>query len=256
MNKKLFRSMLALPILALGVFSGAQAATLAQIKASGTLRLATEGGYPPFNYYKEKTLTGFEVELGNALAKAMGVRPVWTTISFDSLLIGLDQGKYDLVIASHGITPNRLKAVDFSNPHYCSGGVLVALPGGPKTVADLKGKVVTMGVNTTYLKYVQDLPGVGSVKTFPTTNEQLQAVLSKRADAMVLDRFNAIDAAKVLPGKLQLGDIIFPERIGMAVKKGNAELLAAVNAALASVQKDGTYAKLSKTYFGQDVRCR
>ncbi|ADV65744.1 ABC transporter substrate-binding protein [Deinococcus maricopensis] len=234
----------------------AHANTLADIKRTGVLRLATEGNYTPFNYYKGKTLTGFEVELGNAIAKQLGVKAQWTTNVFESLLIGLQQNKYDLVIASHGITPERQAAVDFSAPHYCSGGILVSKPGGPRTVADLKGKIVTMGVNTSYLQYVQRLPGIRAVKTFPTTNDQLNAVLAGRADTMVLDRFNAIDASKALPGKLQLGDVIFPERIGMAMSKRNTQLVSAVNAALAAVMRDGTYAKLSTAYFGQDVRCK
>ncbi|SMB97083.1 ABC transporter substrate-binding protein [Deinococcus hopiensis] len=238
------------------VSSTAGASTLAAIKQSGVLHLATEGNYRPFNYFKGKTLTGFEVDLGNAIAKELGVKPVWTTIVFESLLIGLQQNKYDLVIASHGITPERLKAVAFSTPHYCSGGVLVSTPGGPKTTADLQGKVVSLGVNTSYLQYAQRLPGLKDIKTLPTTNDQLTAVLTKRADAMVLDRFNAIDVSKTLPGKLQLGDVIFPERIGMAVQKNNAELLTAVNNALATLMKNGTYAKLSQSYFGQDVRCK
>ncbi|GGL19471.1 ABC transporter substrate-binding protein [Deinococcus radiotolerans] len=249
---RLFALLALVPVLSA---APAQAATLAQIKASGVLRLATEGNYPPFNFYKNKTLSGFEVDLGNAIAKQLGVKAQWTTVVFESLLLGLDRDRYDLVIASHGITPQRQNAVAFSTPHYCSGGVLVARPGGPRTLADLKGKVVTMGVNTSYLGYVQKLPGIGGVKTFSTTNDQLQAVLAGRADAMVLDRFNAIDAAKVMPGKLQLGDVVFPERIGMAMRKGNTDLQQAVNKALATLMANGTYAKLSQSYFGQDVRC-
>ncbi|UBV45058.1 ABC transporter substrate-binding protein (plasmid) [Deinococcus taeanensis] len=234
----------------------ASARTLAEIRQSGMLRLATEGNYRPFNYYQGKTLTGFEVDLGNAIARQLGVKAQWSTIVFDSLLIGLAQNKYDLVIASHGITPERLKAVDFSAPHYCSGGVLVTLPGGPRTTADLNGKVVSLGVNTSYLQYAQRLPGLKGIRTLPTTSDQLTAVFNRRADAIVLDRFNAIDVARTLPGKLQLGDVIFPERIGMAVQKGNSGLLSAVNGSLARLLGDGTYAKLSGTYFGQDIRCR
>ena len=93
----------------------AHAATLKDIRQTGVLHLATEANYPPFNYYdKGKTLTGFGVELGNAIARTMGLKPKWTAIVFDSLLIGLDQNKYDVVIASHGITPERQKAVNFS----------------------------------------------------------------------------------------------------------------------------------------------
>ncbi|PYE49973.1 ABC transporter substrate-binding protein [Deinococcus yavapaiensis] len=254
MNRTLFRLSLVLAAVACSS-AAAQPATLAEIRKTGVLRLATEGNYPPFNYFKGKTLTGFEVDLGNAIAKQMGLKPQWTTIVFDSLLIGLAQNKYDLVIASHGITPERQKAVSFSNPHYCSGGVLVSRPGGPKTLADLKGKVVTLGVNTSYLQYAQRLPGLKEIKTLPTTNDQLTAVLVKRADTMVLDRFNALDVVKTMPGKLQIGDVIFPERIGMAVGLGNTSLVSAVNAALEKLMADGTYAKLSKAYFGQDVRC-
>ena len=250
-----FRCSALLVTLGLALLSTSQAASLTQIKASGVINLATEANYPPFNFYKGKVLTGFEVELGEEIARRLGVKPKWTTVVFESLLLGVQRDRYDLVIASHGITAERLKAVAFSEPHYCSGGALVAKPGGPRTLDDLKGKIVTMGVNTSYLGYVQKLPGIGGVKTFGTTNDQLNAVLSGRADAMVLDRFNAIDAAKVLPGKLQIGDVIFPEKIGMAVKKGNKDLLEAVNKALADMQRDGAYKKLSEKYFGQDVRC-
>ena len=62
---------------------------------------------------------------GQEIARRLGVKPRWTTVVFESLLLGVQRDRYDLVIASHGITPERLKAVAFSEPHYCSGGVLV-----------------------------------------------------------------------------------------------------------------------------------
>src|SRR4051812_971065 len=71
----------------------------------GILKLATEGQFKPFNYYEKKVLKGFEVELGTALAKNLELKADWRTFPFDSLLIGLNEHKYDVVIASHGITP-------------------------------------------------------------------------------------------------------------------------------------------------------
>lgn len=78
-----------------------------------------------------KKLTGFEVTLAEALAKELGLKVEWTTQPFDNLLIGLQQDRYDFVIASHGITPQRAKAVDFSNPHYCTGARLSPSPAAP-----------------------------------------------------------------------------------------------------------------------------
>ena len=122
-----------------------------QIKASGTIRLATEGAFPPFNFYEGKTLKGFEIDLGEALAKATGVKVEWVVQPFDTLLIGLNQGRYDAVIASHAITPERQKAVDFLSPHYCSTINLVAKKGGPLTRAAMKGKSVAVQVGTSQI---------------------------------------------------------------------------------------------------------
>jgi len=240
---------------ALLLVTGASARTLEQIKAAGTVKIGTEGAFKPFNYFEGKKLTGFEVELGEAIAKQMGVKFEWVPQSFDSLLIGLNQSRFDFVIASHGITAERQKAVDFTNPHYCTGGAIGYLEGGPKTVADLKGKKVGVQVGTTYLENVKKLSGIGEVKTYPKDTDAQQALLSKRVDAWVGDKFGVFDASKAQP-QIKLGDLVFQEKIGMAVQKGNTTLTAALNDALKKVQADGTYAKLSTKYFGSDIRCK
>src|SRR4051812_3217522 len=84
------------------------------IQKSKTIRIATEGTFSPFNFFKGKELTGFEIDLVNAIVKKLGLKADWKTSSFDSLLIGLSQDRFDLVAASHGITPERQKVVDFS----------------------------------------------------------------------------------------------------------------------------------------------
>lgn len=250
--KKMLLSLTALALLG----SAAQARPWADIKKSGTIKIATEGAFPPFNLMKGNTPTGFEVELAEALAKQMGLKVQWTTQPFDSLLIGLNQDRYDFVIASHGITPERQKAVDFSNPHYCTGGAIVTRPGGPLTAKALAGKSVAVQVGTTYLENVRKVPGVGDVKTFPKDTDAQAALMAGRVDAWVGDKFTGLDLIKAQKGKVVQGDLLFREKIGMAVKKGNTTLLKALNDALAKSQADGTYAKISRSYFGQDVRCR
>jgi len=229
---------------------------LTEIKQSGTIKFVTEGATPPFNYFEGEKLTGFDVDLGNALGKQMGVAVEWVTLPFDSLLVGLEQDRYDVVVAGHGITEERLKAVNFSNPYVCSGAAIVSKEGGPKTAAELKDKIIGVQVGTTYLDAVSKLPGVGEIKTFPKDTDALQNLLSGRTEVWISDKLTAIDAQSKNPeAKLQIGDYLYEERYGIAIKKGNAELLAAVNDALASLLADGGYAQISQQYFKSDIRC-
>ena len=234
----------------------AQARTWDEIKKSGTIKIATEGAFPPFNVLTGKTLGGFEVDLANALAKQMGLKVSWVTAPFDGLLIGLQQNRYDFVIASHGITPERAKAVDFSQPHYCTGGAIVTRPGGPTTAAALKGQKVGVQVGTSYLTSVRKVAGIGEIKTYPKDTDVMAALMVGRVNAWVSDRFVGLEAVKAQKGKLVQGDLLFKEQIAMAVKKGNSGLLKELNAALSRALSDGTYARISNTYFGQDIRCK
>ncbi|MHA0040977.1 ABC transporter substrate-binding protein [Deinococcus sp. PEB2-63] len=245
-----------LTLAALTLLTTAQARTWVEIKQSGTIKIATEGAFPPFNVMKGKEPSGFEVELANALAKQLGLKVQWVIQPFDNLLIGLGQDRYDFVIASHGITPERQKAVDFTNPHYCTGGAVVTKPGGPMNAAALNGKTVAVQVGTTYLENVRKVPGVKDVKTFPKDTDAQAALMAGRVDAWVGDKFTGLDLVKAQKGKVVQGSLLFNEKIGMAVKKGNASLLKELNAALAKAMSDGTYAKLSGKYFGTDVRCK
>ena len=245
-------------ILALGL-AFAQVRSFDQIKRSGEIRIGTEGEFPPFNYFDEKNqLTGFEVDLGNAIAEKLGLKPRWIAQAFDSLLIQLNQGRFDFVIASHGITEERAKAVDFTNPHYCTGGIIVSKKGGPKTRKDLQGKVVGVQIGTTYMEAAQKIPGVKQVRTYQKDPDALQDLLAGRIDAWITDRFVAKEAIqeRKLEGTLQLGELVFQERVAMTVAKGNKSLLEALNQALADLMKDGTYAQISKKWFGEDVRCK
>lgn len=237
----------------------AVARDLATIKAAGTIVVGTEGAYPPMNFFKGKDLTGFEIDLTNALAKNLGLKTEWKVLSFDALLPALGQGRFDMVAASHTITPERAKAVDFLEPEYCTDGVWVTKAGGPMTVAALAGKKIGSDVGSTNLAILSTLKGVNAsdIKSFPKATDALQALIAGRIDAWSVDRFPAEDAIKANPAaKLVLGGVIYVQRNAMAVAKGNAALRAELNKGLANVMKDGTYAAISKKWFKQDIRCK
>ena len=233
-----------------------QARTIEAIQKDGKILLATEGQFAPFNFFKGTTLTGFEVEVAELVAKKMGLKVQWKTNGFDALLTGLKQDRWDLVIASHAITDERAKAVTFTAPHYCSGGLVVAMDPAIRNARDLAGKVVAVQTGTSYLENVQKVANIKDMKNFPTDVDARSALVSKRVDAWVTDRFVAKEVAAKNPTVgFKLGELVFVEQVASAVTKGNTGLADAWNKALAETMADGSYQAVSMKYFNEDVRC-
>jgi polar amino acid transport system substrate-binding protein len=227
------------------------------IKKEGTIIVATEGQFPPFNFFQGSQLTGFEIELTQALVAKMGLKLQWKVLGFDALLAGLRQDRWDMVIASHGVTEERTKAVTFADPHYCSGGIIVAKDTAIKAAKDLTGKTISAQSGTTYLQNVQKVAGVKEVKNFPKDSDARSALETGRVDVWVTDRFVAKRALASAPNSsLHLGEFLFVERIAAAFAKGNQSLAAEFNKTLAAFMADGGYAALSQKWFKEDVRCQ
>ncbi|MFM2447679.1 MAG: hypothetical protein RIS44_129 [Pseudomonadota bacterium] len=235
----------------------AQARDWKEIKGQGKIVVATEGQFPPFNHIKDGKLTGFEVELMELIAKKQGVAVEWKTMDFESLLAGLGQKRWDLVIASHSITKERANQVTFTDTHYCSGGVVVTKNPSLRSAKDLVGKQASVQAGTSYLENIQKLSGLKDIKIFPKDDEAAAAMFTDKVDFWVTDRFVA---AAALRGKTGSGArsqvLLFPESIAAAVEKGNDSLKAEYNKALAAIIADGSYKKLAQRYFNDmDLRC-
>lgn len=236
--------------------TAAQARPLEAVRKDGTLRIATEGYYAPFNFFQGQQLTGFEVEVAELVAHKMGLQPQWKTLSFDALLTGLQQDRWDVVIASHAITPERARAVTFAAPHYCSGGTIVSMTPALRSARDLAGKTIAVQTGTTYAAEVQHLPGVQAVKNFPADTDARSALVSGRVDAMVTDRFVAKELLRKSPKSgFHVGEMVTVERIAAAMALGNNGLADAWSQALQAVMADGSYAKVTQKYFQEDIRC-
>lgn len=241
----------------LGLAASVQARPFDEIKKDGTIRIATEGAFSPFNYFQGSKLSGFEIDIAEAVAAKMGVKIEWKALGFDALLAGLRQDRWDAVIASHGITEERSKAVTFAEPHYCSGGMVVATNAAIRSAGDLAGKTVAVQTGTTYLENVKKVAGVKEVKNFPQDSDARSALLTGRVDAWVTDRFVALNALSANPNAgMKIGDFLFVERIAAAVSKGNSSLVGEWNKGLASVMADGSYQKISTKWFNEDIRCK
>ncbi|MGV8921210.1 MAG: cystine ABC transporter substrate-binding protein [Pseudomonas sp.] len=231
---------------------------LQKIKDSGTIKVGLEGTYPPFSFVDaDGKLTGFEVEFSNALAKELGVKADIQPTKWDGILAALESKRLDVVINQVTISEERKKKYDFSEPYTISGiQALTAKKNAGKfpTPESLSGHKVGVGLGTNYEQWLKEhVPGA-IVKTYDDDPTKFQDLMVGRTDAILIDRLAALEETKKTGDKLAVsGDAFSRQEAGIAIRKGEPETVAAVNAAIDKLRADGTLAKLSQKYFGSDV---
>ncbi|MBS1227331.1 MAG: amino acid transporter substrate-binding protein [Proteobacteria bacterium] len=226
------------------------------IKESGTIIAATEGAFYPFNYFEGPKLTGYEVEVAEAVAKKLGLKLEWRVVSFDAQLASIRQDRFDFAIASHGYTEERAKAVDFASPHYCTGGQIAAHKDGSLTVASLNGKTVGVQLATSYAENAKKIPGIKELKTYKADPEVFSALKAGKIDAWISDKWLIKATLEKNPDSgIVAGEQIFVERVSMILRKNNKEFIDKLNQALADLKQDGTLAALSQKFFKTDINC-
>lgn len=222
-----------------------------------TMSFALSGKYPPFNFVNDQgKLDGFDVEIGKTLAQRSGLSGAPLATAWDGIIAGLLANKYDAIIGSMAITDKRKEAVNFTQPYYRSGAQLFTAQASPlQAVSELQGKKVGVTLGTTYEEWVRaNLPGV-QVVTYKGVPEMMLELGNRRIDGFITDKLVGLIAIKEKKAPMRMvGDLLYPELIGIAVNKNNPQLLDALNQALSAIQSDGSYAKISQKWFGADVR--
>jgi len=243
------RKLLATVAFAAGVaFAGAAAAD--------SLRIATEGAYPPFNETNANgELIGFDVDIARALCDKMGADCEIVGQDWDGIIPGLQTNKYDAIIASMSITDERKEMVDFSDRYYTSHLRFVA-PEGVEidgSSDSLDGKTIGAQRATISSQYLEDnYRDLVSIKVYDTQEAAFLDLKSGRIDAVLADVFPAHDwlQSDEGAGHAFTGPKLAPnDEIGIAVRKDEEELLARFNKALAEILADGTYEKINAKYF-------
>jgi cystine transport system substrate-binding protein len=229
---------------------------LDQIKAAGVIKIGTEGTYAPFTFHNaDNTLVGFDVEIGQAVADKLGVKAEFVEGKWDGLIAGLDANRYDAVINQVGITEARKQKYDFSDPYIVSKAVLIVKDDNEdiKSFEDLKGKTSAQSLSSNFGK-IAEAAGAALVGT-DGFDQSIQLVLTGRADATINDSLSFLDFKKQKPdAPVKIAaEKEEADASGIIVRKGDPELVAAINKALADIKADGTYQKIADTYFGQDV---
>lgn len=222
--------------------------------------VGTDAAYAPFEYQNEKgEIVGFSVDLLNAVAEKGGFQVKFINTPWEGIFNALTQGDRDLLISSITITDERKQTMDFSDPYF-DAIQLIAVKSNSKVAKfdDLKKLKVGVQTGTTGDEVVTKLQGKTStlIKRFESTPLALKELEAGGVDAVVADNGVVIHYVANNPDakfKTVADTKSFaPEQYGIAVKKGNAELLALINKGLAAVKADGSYAAIYKKTFGTE----
>lgn len=248
-----------------GLTCAALALSSGAIQAEETLRLATEGAFPPFNYVDASgKITGFDVDIGMAICARMQRECSMTAQDFDGIIPGLLAEKYDAVIASLFITQARKKQVAFSDSYYLAAMThLVDKSSGITEFSNkaLTGKIIGAQSGTTQSEYVQAVYPDAELRLYATQDEVNLDMASGRLDVVVGDVIPLQEwAAKTNDGACCTiaGEPITDTKYvgdgtGIALRKEDNDLRLAINKALAEILADGTYKKINDKYFDINV---
>ncbi|QZI68554.1 transporter substrate-binding domain-containing protein [Pseudomonas protegens] len=226
-----------------------------------TLKIATEGAYPPFNYVDSNNqLHGFDVDIANALCKQMQVECQIVAQDWEGIIPALLAKKYDAVVASMIATDERKKKIAFSNHYYRTPLSVAVAKDSDITDAqtNFKGRTVGAQASSTQAIYAEDHygPAGADVKFYPTLDEANSDLAAGRVDGVIADKFPLLawaesagkDCCKIL------GDVNGTTAdASIAVRKEDNALRERLNKALDAIVADGTYKQISSRYFAFDI---
>lgn len=230
----------------------------ASAHAAKVYQVGTDAAYAPFESQNEKKeIVGFDMDVMQAVAAKAGIEIKFHNTPWEGIFETLKTGDRDIVISAVTITPERKQSMDFSDPYF-EAKQLIAVAQSSKIAkfADLKTKKVGVQTGTTGDEAVQKLLGKTnpSIKRFESTPLALKELQNGGVEAVVADNGVVVNfMANNKGSKIKtIDDASFEKEFyGIAVKKGNKELLDKINKGIAAIKADGTYDKIFKKYFGK-----
>lgn len=242
--------------LAAAGLSSAVAEELDTLKEKGVIRIAMSGAYPPFNFVNDQNeVVGFDPAIGTEIAKRMGLEAEIVTTAWDGIIGGLLANKYDAIVGSMTITDERDEVVDFVGPYYSDKRAIFTQSGSEITsMEDLDGAKVGLTLGETHEDWARERGY--NVSTYKGLPELLLELENGRVDAIVNDSIAAILAMTEKEQDFAMFEDPGSEPFGagIAIREGNPELAAAMQAALDSMMEDGTYLELAEKWIGADIR--
>ena len=217
----------------------------------GVLTVGTDTPFPPFEIGQPPEITGYDIEVMNAIAEKLGLEPSYTDTSFDTIFRDTANGQFDIAAAASTITGAREQTVDFSDPYYeAQQALTVTEDSDIASVDDLSGVIVGAQDGTTGETYANEETDAAEVRGFPEGPDAVAALTTGQVDAVIIDLPVAADAVEQQGGVEVVEEIETNELYGFPVAPDNDALLNAVNEALTELKDDGTIEELYDKYFG------
>ena len=244
------------------LFAGAAAACCGFLSLSAwsgepVLTAGMDAAYPPFGSQdvKSREYVGFDVDIIRAIGKSAGFKVVVRNMAFDGLIPALKTGSIDIAINDITISEERAKSVDFSHRYYIAGlGVVVNVDNQSiRSAKDLEGKRLAASIGSTGEIAAKSVPRA-SVRIFNELNECYLELRNRGVDAVINDiPTNDYYVAKAGKGRVKTVPVaLSTEDLGIAVRKGNKELLDRINIGLSAIKQNGEFTRIYKKWFGRD----
>jgi polar amino acid transport system substrate-binding protein len=208
-------------------------------KKSDELVLVTEAGFAPYEFYDNNEIVGVDIAVGNDIASSMNKKLVVKDVAFDSIISELNSGKGDFAAAGMSITEERKKSVDFTIPYVTSNQVVVIKRGSNLTLNDLSDKKISVQLGTTADTYVSENYPNATIIRQKKYLSAAEDVKNNKADCIIMDSLPANELVQNNSELVILDGVLFTDSYGMAVKKGNTELLNKINEVLEKDIKEG-----------------
>jgi polar amino acid transport system substrate-binding protein len=221
----------------------------------GTLFIGIDTPYPPFAQGQPPNVSGYDVDVLNAIAENLGLEVQYQDTGFATIFRDVAAGQFDTAAAASTIQPGREKVVDFTDPYYASATALVVPEGSDiASVDDLGGTIVGTQDGTIQEDYANEETDASEVRGFPEGTNALSSLLTGAVDAALIDEAVAVDAVEKQGGMeiAQSFAATSPDLFGFAVAPDNDALREAMNEELAAMKDDGTLAELYNKAFGND----
>lgn len=216
--------------------------------AGGTLVMATNAYFEPYEYYEGDQVVGIDAEMAAAVAEKLGMDLKIEDMEFDSIIPAINSGKADIGVAGMTITEDRLANVNFSTPYTTATQVIIVQEGSEITgEADLNGKTIGVQLGTTGDIFASDIEGA-TIEQFNKGMDAVQALTTGKIDAVIIDNEPAKQFVSKAEGLKILDEEFVVEEYAIAIAKDNEELLEKVNTALEELTADGTIQTIVDKY--------
>ena len=257
--KKLISVMLSIALIltAAAAFAGEGSDALTRIKEKGVLVIGTEGNWSPWTYHDENdVLTGLDVEIGRLIAEGLGVEAEFQEAPWDSLLAGVDAGRFDIICNGVGYTEERAKSYSFTTPYVYTNKVVVVAEDNEeiKSVDDLKGKKTANSASSTYAALAEEYGA--TLVPVDTLGETMDMLQQGRVDATINAQVSIADYLKEHPeAKIKVVQVLAGDPVAYPVGYGDdyKTLVDAINEILENARQDGRLAEISLKFFGVDM---